>query len=60
MADRNGPLCTVDQPVGPLLERMTQADFVVVPVTDPEGHLLGLLEREHLERAVVRPEAAEA
>jgi rhodanese-related sulfurtransferase/CBS domain-containing protein len=47
-----------DTPLAALLDRMTRADADVVPVTDPEGRLLGLLERDRLEQAVVRPEKA--
>nr|WP_210570617.1 CBS domain-containing protein [Streptomyces sp. GESEQ-4] len=52
---RPGPATVrADEPLVPLLERMTRAGTDAVPVTDPEGRLLGLLEREDLERAVVR------
>ncbi|GEC02362.1 hypothetical protein SSP24_00170 [Streptomyces spinoverrucosus] len=60
-AMRPGPTTVrADAPLAALLERMTRADVAAVPVTDPEGRLLGLLEREHLEQAVARlPETAE-
>ncbi|MFI2432609.1 CBS domain-containing protein [Streptomyces sp. NPDC018693] len=52
-AMRLGPATVrADEPLGPLLERMTRAGTEAVPVTDPEGRLLGLLEREHIERAL--------
>lgn len=47
-----------DTPLAPLLDRMTRADARVVPVTDPEGRLLGLLERDRLEQAVLRADRA--
>lgn len=54
-AMRPGPVTVrADEPVAPLLERMTRAGIALVPVTDPEGRLLGLLAREHLEHAVAR------
>lgn len=46
-----------DQPLLPLLERMARSGTAAVPVTDPEGHLLGLLEREAVERVVARRES---
>jgi rhodanese-related sulfurtransferase/CBS domain-containing protein len=47
-----------DTPLAPLLDRMTRAHTDVVPVTDPEGRLLGLLARDRLEQAVVRADSA--
>ncbi|WP_151475989.1 CBS domain-containing protein [Streptomyces albicerus] len=56
---RPGPTTVrADEPLAPLLERMTRSGTEAVPVTDPEGRLLGLLEREHLERAVDQGESA--
>ncbi|MEV5549719.1 CBS domain-containing protein [Streptomyces sp. NPDC052309] len=55
---RPGPVTVrADQPLPPLLERMTQTGTAAVPVTDPEGRLLGLLERDDAEHAVARREA---
>lgn len=55
---RPGPATVrADEPLAPLLERMTRSGTAAFPVTDPEGRLLGLLEREHVERVVVRDEA---
>ena len=55
---RPGPATVrADEPLAPLLERMTRSGTEVVPVTDPEGRLLGLLQREHLERVVASGEA---
>ncbi|MEV1082880.1 CBS domain-containing protein [Streptomyces sp. NPDC050211] len=57
-AMRPGPATVrADEPLVPLLERMTRAGTDAVLVTDPEGRLLGLLEREDLQRAVVRASA---
>ncbi|WP_225099982.1 CBS domain-containing protein [Streptomyces sp. CoH27] len=53
---RPGPATVrADAPLGPLLARMVRSGTEAVPVTDPEGRLIGLLERERLEQAVVRP-----
>ncbi|MFI2205610.1 CBS domain-containing protein [Streptomyces sp. NPDC020192] len=53
---RPGPTTVrADAPLGPLLARMVRSGTEVVPVTDPEGRFIGLLEREPLERAVERP-----
>ncbi|NGO08886.1 CBS domain-containing protein [Streptomyces sp. HC44] len=51
-AMRPGPTTVrADQPLGPLKERMEDSGAVALPVTDPEGRLIGLLEREHIDRA---------
>ncbi|MER6977835.1 CBS domain-containing protein [Streptomyces carpinensis] len=54
---QSGPATVrADRPLLPLLERMARSGTAAVPVTDPEGHLLGLLEREDVERLVARGE----
>lgn len=54
-AMRPGPeTVRADEPLAPLLERMARSGTEAVPVTDPEGRLLGLLERDDLEQAVIR------
>ncbi|MBC9727649.1 CBS domain-containing protein [Streptomyces sp. TRM68367] len=56
---RPGPATVrADEELGPLLERMRKAGLPTVPVTDPEGHLLGVLDREDVERAIARREGA--
>lgn len=47
-AMRTGPTTVrANEPLGPLVERMTQARVDAILVTDPEGRLLGLLDRQH-------------
>jgi Mg/Co/Ni transporter MgtE len=38
-----------------LLERMRTRDLEEVPVTDPEGRLLGVIRRDDLEAALAQP-----
>ncbi|SFQ72722.1 CBS domain-containing protein [Amycolatopsis arida] len=38
-----------NEPLQPLVERMTRADVDGILVTDPEGRLLGLLDRHDAE-----------
>ncbi|MGI3197704.1 CBS domain-containing protein [Streptomyces sp. GLT-R25] len=60
-AMRPGPATVrADESLVPLLERRTRAGSDAVPVNDPEGRLVGLLEREDLEGAVVRASAGAA
>jgi CBS domain-containing protein len=55
---RPGPVTVRgDEQLVVLLEHMTRSGTAAVPVTDPEGRLLGLLEHEELERAVTRATA---
>ncbi|WP_180687630.1 CBS domain-containing protein [Streptomyces gossypiisoli] len=57
-AMRAGPTTVrADQQLGPLLERMNHTGTQAIPVTDPEGRLLGLLERADVERAVPQEQA---
>lgn len=45
---RPGPTTVrANEPLGPLVERMTSAGVDAILVTDPEGRLLGLLDRGH-------------
>lgn len=49
-AMRPGPTTIrANEPVEPLAERMRRADVDGILVTDPEGRLLGLLDRRHAE-----------
>ncbi|MGP4043893.1 CBS domain-containing protein [Streptomyces sp. 2A115] len=59
-AMRSGPATVrADEPPAPLLERMRRSGTGAIPVTDPEGRLIGLLEREHLERTVTHGDVTE-
>ncbi|MGW2704666.1 rhodanese-like domain-containing protein [Streptomyces sp. NPDC001340] len=50
---RPGPATVrANEPLGPLLERMAKAGVDTIVVTDPEGRLLGLMDRTSGEQAV--------
>ncbi|MGW0826137.1 rhodanese-like domain-containing protein [Streptomyces sp. NPDC002845] len=50
---RPGPATVrADEPLGPLLERMAKAGVRTIVVTDPEGRLLGLMDRTSGEQAL--------
>ncbi len=52
-AMRSGPTTIrANEPLEPLLERMKTAGADGILVTDPEGRLLGLLDRHTAERAL--------
>jgi CBS domain-containing protein len=52
-AMRGGPTTVrASEPVQPLVERMRAADVDGILVTDPEGRLLGLMDRHHAEHAL--------
>lgn len=52
-AMRSGPTTIrANEPLGPLIERMERAGVDAILVTDPEGRLLGLLDRHDGKRAL--------